>query len=809
MISPEYLEQLRHGLFSGQYNLLLGSGISLDSHDRKGVPLKSAKLLTEDLCKIKNIDPGTRLQRVSILLNPEEIDKYLTQPYLGCRPGETVKRLSSYVWRNIFTFNIDDALEAAYESTERHKQKIDTLNYDTLYKTQPNKGHLSLIHLHGFVREPEKGYVFSTLQYGKVTRGMCAWMYVLSELIASEPFIISGTSLDEPDLEYYLAGRTATSGRTNRGPSFLIEPYPNKLTEAVCEQHGLILVESKLSDFLRWMSEEFGIAPTVSQLTVPSLDGIFRAKPVAEDQINFFSCFELVRSSTPNPDGDVPSFYFGKAARWSDLESSVDVPTKDERVISAKARNWLAGSVVSTKILNINAETGSGKTTIIRRVGYDLAKDGYIALFLNTNSAIDPENASNLISLINRPVVVIIDGLADHAPSIRSMVLNLRLQKPMVIVSADRYYRKDHLDRIIGDLDIEYIDVSSWSIDMLEKLIDKLHRVGLLAHPDAVHKPKKFASELVKNPIAIATCRALNNFKPLEEIVKSLWRDATPDERRSYAVAALAEHCYTGGILHAILEKAYHNPSLMDQLERHCPLPLTYIDDDDYIIPLHPIVADRLLLMLAREKQEMLLEIFSLLANALAPYVNRRTTIARTPEAKLAARLFSAEHVARDLLGNHADSFFHQAHDAWQWNPRYWEQRAILTQFTNLDLAIQYARHAVAIEEHPFPWTTLASLLSKKLEGTNIGLDSLYNEIFELINKVIKYEISSPSWRQTPHPFASLFHATDVFLSKGGYIAPKKKEWILQRIEYCSKTFSRDKSLNEYGDKILQALNPT
>ncbi|MGY6275617.1 P-loop NTPase [Methylomonas sp. MgM2] len=547
MISPEYLDQLRHGLFAGQYNLLLGSGISLDSNDRNGVPLKSAKKLTEDLCKIKNLDPGTRLQRVSILLDTKEIDKYLTQPYLACRPGETVKRLTSYVWRSIYTFNIDDAIEAAYESTERPKQTIDSLNYDTLFKTQPNKSYLSVVHLHGYVREPEKGYVFSTLQYGKVTRGMCAWMHVLSELIASEPFIISGTSLDEPDLEYYLAGRTPTSGRANRGPSFLVEPYPNKLTEAICEQHGLILVTSTLSEFLRWLSEQFGSAPTVAQLTVPSLDGIFRAKPIPADQINFFTYFELVKTAVPNPDGDVPSFYFGKAAKWSDYESSIDVPSEDERVISAKARNWLSGSNIAAKIININAETGSGKTTIIRRIGYDLAKDGFIVLCLNPSSAIDPENASNLISLINRPVAIIIDDLADHAPTIRSMVLSVRLQKPMVIISADRYYRKDHLDRIIGDLNIEYFDISAWSKDMFEQLIEKLHRVGLLGHSDAVYRPKQFALELVKNPIAIATCRALNNFKPLEDIVKSLWRDASPDEKRTYAVAALARHCYTGG----------------------------------------------------------------------------------------------------------------------------------------------------------------------------------------------------------------------------------------------------------------------
>ncbi len=153
MIKAEYLEQLRHTLFTGHYNLLLGSGISLDSFDKKGNPLKSARELNEELCKLKGLDLGTRLQRVSLLLDEDEIDNHLTQPYLGCRAGATVKKMTSLVWKNIFTFNIDDALEAAYESNKNAKKKFKSLNFETLLKTQQNKQTKSIIHLNGNVRE--------------------------------------------------------------------------------------------------------------------------------------------------------------------------------------------------------------------------------------------------------------------------------------------------------------------------------------------------------------------------------------------------------------------------------------------------------------------------------------------------------------------------------------------------------------------------------------------------------------------------------------------------------------------------------
>jgi hypothetical protein len=216
----------------------------MDSTNGAGNSLKNAGVLAEALSVLKGLGVNTPLSRVSMTLNDSEIEKYITKPYSSCRAGETVKRLTSFIWKTAFTFNIDDALEAAYETTAHPKQQLESINFDENYKTPKDKSQLLAIHLHGFTRQSEKKYVFSSTEYARVTRGMNAWMHVLSELIASEPFIISGTSLNEPDLDYYLAGRTDASARTNRGPSILVEPYPDKLTEILCQRHRLILIKS-------------------------------------------------------------------------------------------------------------------------------------------------------------------------------------------------------------------------------------------------------------------------------------------------------------------------------------------------------------------------------------------------------------------------------------------------------------------------------------------------------------------------------------------------------------------------------------
>ncbi|MCK9396056.1 MAG: SIR2 family protein [Methylobacter sp.] len=805
MLTDDELNVLRPSLFAGHYNLLLGSGISLDSIDRDGKQLKSVSDLTVDLCNIKGVPTSTSLSRVSNLLEKNEIEKFITIPYSSCKAGETVKRLTSFVWKTVFTLNVDDALENAYETATHAKQVVEPLNYDTLYKSVSNKESLHIVHLHGFTREPDNGYIFSTNDYARTTRGMNSWMHILSELMASEPFIIAGTTLNESDLDYYLAGRTEKSGRNNRGPSLFIEPYPNKITESLCSRHGLVLVQAKFSDFLEWLIKETGAPPTVGEITIPSLQGIFKRAVQHNEQIDFFTCFELVRPSTRNPEGEISLFHFGRPARWTDLESSLDVPTDKEQEFSAKARNLVSNVGFSIKMLCVISDAGSGKTTQIRRAAYNLAKEGYLVFNLNANAVINPNNVVEVLSAMGRPVVLVIDGIADHAPALRTVMTTLKVGKPLVILAADRDYRRDHIDRILGDLDIEFLGVSQWRIEAYEQLLERLRKAGLLGDAQAVHHPKVFASRLVGNSVAIATCRALNNFRPLETIIKSLWHDASETAKRSFTLTAISEHCYSGGLFYPILEAAYPNPTLAEQIQLHCPLPLTYTEDGDFVLPLHPVIANNLLHILSKEKPEILLEMFCALAKALSPYVNRRTSIERTPEARLAARLFNAEDVARPLLGEHADAFYINTKESWQWNSRYWEQRALFTQATDIDAAIQFARHAVAIESHPFPWTTLASLLAKKMETTSVGINTLFEEIYALLTQVFRGE-SERSWRPTPHPYSALFHAVNVFLDKGEKLAPRKKDWVVERIHYCAHMFGRDNKLNLIGEQIIEKI---
>lgn len=726
---------------------------------------------------------------------------HLTEPYLNCSPGATAFAVARHVWRSIYTFNIDDVLENAYGSAQARQTAVPH-NFDEQYETSSNLGTVGVVHLHGFVRKPESGYVFSTADYGRVTRELNPWMHVLSEILETEPFVLAGTSLNEPDLEYYLQGRTPSSQRSNRGPSLLIEPFPDAVTRKLCDLHGLTLVKTTLHDFLIWVEEVFGPSPSPSALIVPSLSQVFSQSLHPSAQVEFFSSFELVKQASANPDGEISPFFYGSAPRWSDFESNLDLPVDLEIELTASLKNYLNDFRPKKDFFLVLGSSGSGKTTLVRRSAYSLAMDGLLIFNLSGKASIDLENTRQALSALTKPALLLIDSFADHATSILSVVLDLPNKVPLAILVADRDYRADHIRRVFGSIKPIEFHVPNWNAIQYADLIEKYRQSGLVGSKDALRNPSKFGSMLTNDSVAVAGCRILNDFKPLEQIIRSVLDDASADEQKSYGIAALSEYCYSGGVSYSVLKRAHRNDGLNAQLLSAVALPLAYSSDGDYVLPLNPILGERILQVLSKSRPQLLSTMFQHLALALAPYVNRRAIVRRTPEARLSGRLFSAEGVVKPLLGDHSESFFVAVKDRWEWNSRYWEQRALLLQETDLPQAIQFARHAVAIEDHPFPKTTLASLLTRELEGEGVPTAEKLEMITGLLDDALKGE-QRRGWRPTPHPYAVLFRAIEISLRKGVSPSHRSRERALGHAEKCRQFFPRDDALLVSVDRAL------
>lgn len=661
-----------------------------------------------------------------------------------------------------------------------------------------------IVHLHGWARQPEKGYVFARSEYARVMAEANAWMTVLADIMPVEPFIIAGTTLDEIDLEFYLARRSAISSRKDRGPSFFVEPFPDRQTEAECIRYGLNLYRGTVEQFF---AEIDAIAPGRTGpygLVASETQGLFPTRAPRSVVLSFSNDFDRVPSN-PTPGANPAKFCYGNPPEWSDLASNWDVG----RSLTARARSIIDAMVsgdLPERVLIVSDNTAVGKTTILRRLAYDLARRGAVVLNCSALSRVDIRPASEALDLIDDPVIIVIDGFAEQAAAI-ARVLNSIEKRDIVLLAADRDYRQRHIVRSLGDIPYRLIDGLDLNEAEAIQLVNSYVRLGLTGADDATKHPRQFARRLIGEPIAVACCHILSDMRPLDTIVQSTYLAASVTERARYLIAALAQYCLSAGVRYDILASAAGRDGWDNQFQAAHPLPLCYYDEPrrNFVVPLNATLAER---TLTRAPAEDVAKTFERLALGIAPRVNREAIRNRTPEARLARRLFDYEDVICRFLNKGAGSFYAKVQSAWQWNSRYWEQVALydLAKFRSegeeflLRQAIQHARHAVSIEAHPFPLTTLGKVLLAQMGRPGISNNSVYSEAKEVLQRAIEAEHLRN--RTSVHAYVTLFHGSLDYLALGEDLSGDEVFALNELVDGAKKYFPRDKELRELAERL-------
>ena len=378
------------------------------------------------------------------------------------------------------------------------------------------------------------------------------------------------------------------------------------------------------------------------------------------------------------------------------------------------------------------------------------------------------------------------------------------------------YRRRYVVQALAGTL---FVDISIGRLGRLGvgDLIDKYTDFGLVGSSRAISERELFSRELAEDPVAVACCRILNDFRPLRRIVSDVLADAGDRDVNRYVMAALAEHCCRVGARYSILAGALDVNGMRDQVSIQHPLPLalTASGRSSFIVPQNSTFGTEVLRNFAYTNPSRMLDVFVRLANAIAPRVNRHAIRRRVPEARLAGRLFDFDDVVHKFLNEQSLHFYRRTQAAWQWNSRYWEQLALLhlgTFYSNqttsegtdaLDTAVQHARHAVSVETHPFPLTTLARTLLAQMtiEGTGPAR-SCFAEAFDRLDTAIRLE---REWgRIAVQPFVVLFRGSTQFLEADGELTGTQARRISELLDEADQRFRRDTEVQA----VISALRP-
>ncbi|UWQ59325.1 SIR2 family protein [Leisingera caerulea] len=253
-ITPEQEAEFHSGIVSGRYSLLLGAGASRDSKNKFG-PIPLGSHLEQELSDVLGVKKGKySLQKLYATLTDDEKATYIRERFSNCEPGKVANAIERYSWKRIFTLNIDDSLNNSYSETSQQSAKF--VHFLDPYEDFQTRADLPVVHLHGSVRRHDDGYVFSHQEYARIIKGQNPWMMILTNSMRSDPMIISGASMEEVDIEYYLSFRSRASSRDDFPPSIFVSNEENRLTKSLCKDHNLIQFRGYSPDFFEYLSEK-------------------------------------------------------------------------------------------------------------------------------------------------------------------------------------------------------------------------------------------------------------------------------------------------------------------------------------------------------------------------------------------------------------------------------------------------------------------------------------------------------------------------------------------------------------------------
>ncbi|MBK7191944.1 MAG: SIR2 family protein [Myxococcales bacterium] len=706
MIEKDLSERLIAGVRSAKYSLLVGAGFSRVATSADGRPLPIGQELSNELARQFSMPENHPLARLWGALPTPQRENALASRFKGCIVASHEIPVHRLVWRTIYSFNVDDVVEKLYASPDA-KQALVSTGHREPYATNESIAEVRCVHLHGSVLHPSGGYVFSTSEYGRSTVNHTAWGPAFADELAASPFIVLGCSLDEYDIEHHLARRGGIEPSRETLPSLFVSPNADSVVQAAAARFGLAYVNATASDFVKWLVQACEPIPTPTELLVPTASSdLYSPSPSARDLRIFHRQFLWVREDELPTDREHDNFLRGLEPAWSDLRAKRDILRHDVNRIVARVRTLVESKAAVPPLLVLDSAPGGGKTTVLMRAALTLEETGIKSFYFSGRERLSTIAAAECLERIKGPAALLImERLGGR---------NLQV----AIVGADRENRSSRLRSRLAGLGPEQVRLQELSLGEATDLVRKMRSEGLLGL-----KGKRPDSALVAlargRDLLVAMCELSGGERRFDEIVRSVWNSvSTPGLRRVLALVALG-HSLGYPVKTAVVQGASEEPirSIFSAIGSGELEGILYRTGyaGEYLNTQHRVIASRIVRAVVPEGE--LFDCFVMLARKLAPYVSRKTIIARTVEARLAGRLLDFDPNVSETLGKRSREFYANIKDAWEWNSRYWEQLALLElQEGNLSVAVSHAEQAIGVEEHPLTYTTYAKVLMRAAE---------------------------------------------------------------------------------------------
>jgi hypothetical protein len=790
MLDSSDWDQLLDGLARGEYSLLLGAGASMEAGDRQGNHLPGARRLAQELVEDFGLPSSSgsiplsrayeRAKRRNDRLG-RGIAKYLYDRFTGCTPPSWYEVLCSVRWARIWSLNIDDVVEQAYEAYSRtSRQRLIPVSWDSNFaEPDDRRKQVVLVHLHGRAVDPsinrDPNLVFDIAEYFHAVERHHAWHHILAENFTQDPFIIVGATLSE---EYDLAEilrRGNRSQQVTSRPSIIVLPEFDELAREEFEEWGLLPVAAPAGEFFAKVVKAL---PAVERRLAPTLEpgGL---SPLALAFLGQFDPLTLDRDLKEDPRHDL---YAGHEPVWSDI-----VHKRDARFeIVGRVRRRIEQLNGEPRLVCITGPPFSGKSVVLLRIAREVLEMGFDAFLFRAERRLDVDAVLWWVDRRKR-TVLIFDELADSAPELGDLLARAKANKlPVLCIGTERTSRKREILSYVAPQFLENKgslqlgQLSDRDIRSLLWTLEQAGRLGKIGQRKAIDRFRYFAVESQRHLFTgMAQLEGGRGFRARLADEYAAIKDASL--RQAYALSCIAYslgYALPASILASTA--GLRVDRLISALSPTGPLSDLMSFSRGYLRPRHRRFASMIVDEILTREQRRSWTID--LAKQLSPYITPQAIGQRTIPYRIARRLMDHQVLTSWIGLDGIDHWYEELRELFSWNARYWEQRALAnTRLRQFDRAESYAVQAVTIHPDPFTHNTLGTVLMRKAVGWATPGSNAQSDLYWRAVKELKTSRELSGDRHE-HPFVTFFSWTTEYCEQqrsiGGTIGDDiVREW--------------------------------
>lgn len=435
----DYKETLVQAMKTG-INLFVGAGFSIYAKDSKGEPLPVGSSLIKELHQ--NVGPGLKdLSRYCSVMERKDrtaLYSYLTERFHVASYDDCYLNLNLINLKGIYTTNIDDLIPQIIEKNHEKYINEQNVNGDCA-----NEQGINYLPLHGYIKYPENGYVFSVEKIASIyNQAPRIWSY-LSSAIEKFPTLFIGYGLNDTGVIESIMSQQTFKNAQKAMWIMLYDPSQDDIEYFEGIGFNIIIADTK--EFLNEIPQIGDLTPKQASRS-KSLEMLFPSNNIPKDS----------RGLSQRP---IEEFYRGLPPNWADILRNVIYKTSFFKEIE--------NSVYSKKHTIIIGAPISGKTTLAMQVGVFVDFDGTKLMFndLTVNRA---EYIAKIVGI--QKVLIIVENFSDDIDAF----MVLKSLPNAKVIGVDRSHYFSIISHKLSQKEFDIINVTELKEQDIQGIIDAI-----------------------------------------------------------------------------------------------------------------------------------------------------------------------------------------------------------------------------------------------------------------------------------------------------------------------------------------------